>query len=247
MYLIFIFVFIVLLLAWYIFNTPSIVVINLARNKERLEKFQSRYTWKKRCVVHLAIDGRNLNVDELYDNGTLGKIAMTNIKRVRSGLPLYSLEYINGLGAVGCYTSHLAVFDAYRFRPYVTVFEDDAIVNIPDDVHIRISDLPKDWHAYLLGVPHTRFDFRKTDRPDLVQVTAFGGTHAYVISRSGIDFLKRSNMIPMDYHIDAKLSRLAKNKGFVIYAHTRMKQIAFDSAMPSDIDQGETVIHVEED
>lgn len=116
---------------------PPMRVINLARDRQRLELFHARNRHLSRVERREAVDGRGL------DRAML----------VRSGLMLDDLAYRPG--ALGCALSHIGLWrEAAASQHGLTVFEDDA-VTVPDfeaKAGAVLSALPGDWDVVNWGI-----------------------------------------------------------------------------------------------
>ena len=174
-------------------------VISLPRTPERLTQFRT-------CNPHVqaqhfpAIDGREVG----------------HIDFLPATLPF-------SVGAVGCFLSHLKLWDAATTEP-VTIFEDDAVIHHRFEEHSAsiLASLP-DWHFVLWG---WNFDavtmtepypgvarclitsdqqslrdnidkFQATElRPTAVPLIRFSGTPGYSISPAGVARIKKL-MLPV--------------------------------------------------
>ena len=65
-------------------NIKKIFVINLNRRKDRLKHFKSRYKFDIKLNRIEAVDGRDLNIDELFKNNTIGEYGYNSLKKYRN-------------------------------------------------------------------------------------------------------------------------------------------------------------------
>lgn len=201
----------------------DIYVINLARRRDRMVKFGANYDFGMPYKILDAVDGKNLNLDDLVNEGKVGVVGAESIRRVESGQSRKHHYELGSVGAVGCTLSHWNAWNkAQTSTNNLIVFEDDAVVNgiKVDELDKRINSLPDDWHVYIIGRPHTMYTALRVNE-NLVKVQRFCGTHAYVVSPKGIDFLlKQGRVLPINQQLDSHMSELCMDHGFNVYAHT---------------------------
>lgn len=212
-------------------------VINLERNENRRTKFSSNFELDIPFNVVMAVDGNRLDITYLVELGIVSAQVVRNIR-----LPMPSVDDVGSMGAIGCYLSHVKLWEKMLNDSTIgamIVFEDDAIVPKTirlNDIIQRINSLPSNWHVYMLGRPHTRLTTENVDN-QLVKVTQFCGTHCYILSRLGVQWLvSNGNVFPIFKQIDAKMSSLTF-KGLNIYMHPNMEFVGFDQYGYSDIQQ----------
>ena len=236
---------------WLIYNKDRIekfkdaemqcIVINLPRNKHRLELFRHNYKLPIPCVMKEAVDGYTLNAESLYKDGILSQRALMTIQGALRNEPKTNHADIRSLGAVGCSLSHIGIWnDMITKKTELTfVLEDDAQVdNIKiDDIMKRLSKLPKDWHIYMIGHPHTQLQTMiHNDHDGLDRVMKFCGTHAYIINLKGAKYLiEHQKLFPLDVQIDSYLSDCCHNTPSLnIYIHKNMPMV-YSFSEDSDI------------
>ena len=200
-------------------------VINLKRREDRLKKFKAKLK-SLECDVIEAVDGNNLQLDYLVDDGTIGDIALKSIMNTKNGIKKSYHYEVCTMGAVGCYLSHVRAWESITQdnMPYRIIFEDDADVRVTQTwanlVNENIKQLPSDWHVYLIGQPHTFLKTEDTDEPNLKRVLRFCGLHAYIVSKQGAEWLlKNGKLFPIQQQIDSHMSELASDYGLNVYIH----------------------------
>lgn len=189
-------------------NTKA-YVINLDHRKDRLELFKNTYNFHNiDYEVISAIDGNKLDINRLHKEQIVGDYVMNTInKKIRD----YHYE-INTMGAIGCYLSHIEVWKKIKEDKnckYGIIFEDDVLINnnITDKViYEYINNLPNDWDILLLN----KSNIKKSNeiKNNLVKVSIFLRTHSYIINKNSINKIL-NEMMPLNQHIDFKLSCLA--------------------------------------
>lgn len=188
-------------------DTTQIYVINLEKNKKRLNDFHKHY---QKCDLQSQPVER---IDAIY------------------GVNIPYKDYIvenpedNGLtpGMIGCFLSHLQTYQKFieSGKPYAIIFEDDAKITNPDVYKKTISQLhetiPDDWDIILLGYfndnPIHKFD----DEGEYYKFWNFFGTHCYIINRNSA--LKMMDLMqpPFTNQIDSVMGSLARNSKLNIY------------------------------
>jgi hypothetical protein len=136
-----------------------VVVINLARRPERLERFRQRLegNWPFTAPARFdAVDGANLTLPAAWKHGA---------------------------GAWGCLQSHLGVLRAAvadRVKS-VLILEDDAYPadGFSEKAADFLSRVPKDWSSLMLGAEHVFPPMPVS--PGVVQCTGAIRCHAYAL------------------------------------------------------------------
>jgi len=195
-------------------------VINLPTRKERLELFKNNYNLNIPLTVTNAVNGYNLDIEQLYKNGILGIHGLNSINKNKNKERKYHYELTNK-GSIGCYLSHYNIWITYKDFHICLIFEDDTIFNdiSLNEIYYRISLLPKDWDIYLLSDPLYCYDFIDYEK-NLLKVKRFFLTNAYVIKKEGIEKILNTNTIfPIQQQIDSYLSELAMDFNLNIYIH----------------------------
>ena len=200
-------------------NNIHAYVINMDKNKDRYSTFMSTadsYMHDTHVEKFSAIDGTKMSFEELEKVATpeiidgIKELDATN-KRSRD-------EQLTR-GMIGCYMSHISLYkhNLEKHNDIVMVFEDDAKFNIDLVEFIqKLNEFPTDWDILLLG--HVGIFEEKPYSKFWNQVYNFWGTHAYVISKSGMQKLVQS-AYPISKQIDHKMSELAKSEELKIYAY----------------------------
>ena len=202
------------------YNIQKIFVVNLNRRIDRLKHFKSRYNFNIKLNRIEAVDGRDLNIDELFKNNIIGEYGYNSLKNYRK-----SHHELTHNGSVGCYLSHYNIWKSIydkdkRSRNYI-IFEDDTILTdmTLDDISKRINKLPDDWDIYLLSSPHFCYLKEYTGK-NLYKVKRFFLTSAYVITKKCVEKIFNTNTIfPINQQIDSYLSELATDRNLNIYVH----------------------------
>ena len=209
----------------------TINVINLVKNKEKLETFFDYYyksdLSNNELNVYPAVIGKDLDLMKYVSSSTYNNIIMTETNNSREDHTKFTR------GAVGCYLSHLNIIKkiAKSNKDYGIIFEDDARIH-PHFYEILIKKLkkiPDDWDILLLGsicMDGIYYD-------DYVDVNDFYGTECYIIKKeSAIKLVPiLDKLINVQY--DAKLEKLNKNQDIKIYQIYPV--LVYQISMESDI------------
>lgn len=203
-------------------QNPHIVawVINMDKNVERFQKFFESYALSDLNAIPVmrlsAIKGDDIDASKVLSPKALREMNMI----LQTGYRTHHYQ-IASQGAIGCYLSHLKLYqqllnsscDAFL------IFEDDA--NIPptclQDIADGIQHAPYDWDVILFGHVHLTSQYYN-DKYD--RVNGFWGTHAYAINVKGAHrFMQQYKKYKIDAQIDLFLAYLSQKKLMNIYAY----------------------------
>lgn len=188
----------------------DVYLINLDRNKDRLEKFTRFYSKTDLQNVKsfkrvTAVDGRTLDVRKFVSAQAWKELQDVSWYGYRTRHNQLTP------GAVGCYLSHLKVYKMIRNAPheYGIVFEDDVKFVKPDvyrQIRHTLSIVPSTWDILLLGCVCHVCNKHETYQ----DLKHFFLMHAYVIKKSSaIKILNYLEHQPIRQQIDSELSTLA--------------------------------------
>lgn len=196
-------------------ESTQIYVINLEKNKERLNNF-----------------------NKYYQNTDLQSQKVERIHAIY-GLDIPYKDYIvenpedKSLtpGMVGCYLSHIQTYQTFldSGKPYAIIFEDDAKITNAEIYKTTISQLhtkiPDDWDIILLGYfnhdPIHRFD----DAGDYYKFWNFFGTHSYIINRRSAQKMIDLMQAPITNQIDNVMGSLARKSKLQIYGIKKVEVV----------------------
>ena len=222
------------------YKNTKVYVINLYHCKDRLELFKNTYNFHNiDYEVIPAIVGNKLDINRLHKEQIVGDYVMNTInKEIRD----YHYE-INTMGAIGCYLSHIELWKKIKEDKncnYGIIFEDDVIINnnITDKViYEYINDLPNDWDILLLN------NVRKGNeiKNNLFKVSKFICTHSYIIKKNSIDKILKE-MMPINQHIDFKLSCLATLGKINIYLYNNKDKLYKQGKTKSNIHNSKDIV-----
>lgn len=187
----------------------QIYLINLVRRPDRLKNFLLHYNESDLKNFNItkfdAIDGSKL--DET--NVPLSELATAELQQLKT-IGFRTKHYQLTKGAIGCYLSHVKVWEDIlkNDKEFVLVLEDDA--HLPPDFLAKVNDnmkhIPTDWDIVLLGYLCKQcFEYHQYK-----EVERFQLTHAYIIRKSAIIKIMNSNtLFPITQQIDALMSELS--------------------------------------
>ena len=198
----------------------TVYLINLKRRPDRLTVFRRDFA-KSDINMELklieGVDGSKLDIEQQ----DLTELARAELKQLET-TGYRSKHYQLTRGGIGCYLSHIKVWNAIiKDNSNIgLVFEDDSTLppNIQQATNEALKNPPSDWDMILLGVAcHTCSGVRT--RPGFLRVKRFWLTHAYLIKSSAIKKIFKSDaLFPIAQQIDSLLSELSNT--IKIYAVT---------------------------
>jgi hypothetical protein len=170
-----------------------VVVVNLARRRDRLERFwQTLGAWPFKTPRRFeAIDGQAVGTPAGWDKGP---------------------------GAWGCLLSHRAVLDSAINDGVraLLVLEDDAypVENFSSLARAFIGKVPDDWDGLMLGAEHLRAP--EPICPGVVRCVASNRSHAYAVRGRLMGVLSQFWSNTTNDHCDLVISSLMRH--FKMYA-----------------------------
>lgn len=187
----------------------KIYLINLVRRPDRLKNFLTYFNASDLKNFNLtkfdAIDGTKLD----QENIPLSELATAELQQLKT-TGFRTKHYQLTMGAIGCYLSHVKVWEHIlkNDSDVVLIFEDDAKIpeNFLSEVNENIAYIPNDWDIILLGYLCKKcYEFQKYK-----EVERFQLTHAYLIKKTAIIKIMNSDtLFPITQQIDALMSELS--------------------------------------
>lgn len=202
----------------------KIYLINLKRRPDRLEAFMDSYKktdLKKNPLIKFsAIDGSSLNMSTI----PITELAQLEMKQLQT-TGFRHKHYQLTKGAIGCYLSHLKIWEHAYLNKYnsVLVFEDDARPppNTLQTIRKVYDSFPKDWDIILFGIHCHECDEHKQFR----KVKRFILLHTYMISYKGIEkILNFKSLFPISQQLDAYLSEMSGELNIYATKHNIVNQ-----------------------
>lgn len=131
----------------------DIYLINLERNKDRLEAFIEQYVMSdlnsKKFNRLNAVDGKKLNIQEYVSPRAYIEIKETE----KTGYRIKHYQLTRG--AIGCYLSHMLAYEAIANgeNEYGLIFEDDVTIDSKffQKFNKVLLTIPNDWDMLLCG------------------------------------------------------------------------------------------------
>jgi GR25 family glycosyltransferase involved in LPS biosynthesis len=187
----------------------KIYLINLHRRPDRLEAFMTTYKqsdMKRFPIIKLsAIDGSTLNMNTI----PMTELAQLEMKQLET-TGFRHKHYQLTKGAIGCYLSHLKIWEDIYLKGYenALIFEDDARPP-PNFLHLMktsYSNFPPDWDIILYGVRCHDCEHHK----HYLKVKRFILLHTYMIRPKAIaKILSFKSLFPISQQLDAYLSEMS--------------------------------------
>jgi len=197
-------------------NNFNTYVINLVKNKYRLDNFINEYNKSDLknipLTIYPAIVGKDLDLLNYVTPKAYQQILETEKTNTRK------YHYELSRGAVGCYLSHLDIWKkiSESDKEYGIIFEDD--VMIATDFYSRLQDglrkVPDDWDMYMCGIMCLKCNIKD----DYIKVYRFWGTHGYLLKKETAKKLYNYLNKLISKQIDADLSLLIKSNKIIIYS-----------------------------
>lgn len=184
---------------------------------QRLEKFNRYYQKADISKIpytrFIGIDGKTLEINRYVNSNTYKQILEVEKNKYR--IRHYELTR----GGVGCYLSHLTLYDLLlkdSSVEYYLIFEDDAAFDkdILQKITKYVNQAPKEWDLLNFGAIYEKgnniYPFRK--------YSYFWGLNCYMINKKGASKMLKEyykNLIYMQ--IDSTMSRMASENNLNIY------------------------------
>lgn len=140
---------------------------------------------------------------------------------VTRGLPRHSHDELSTYGAVGCYLSHVAIWQrmVHENLDAAVIFEDDVVFAERFARRLRTvwSECPTDADVLLIGHNHLRDRVAPVDRHVQRCLGRFFSAHAYYLTGAGARKLL-GQALPIDSQLDAYIGHLALCGRLCVYA-----------------------------
>ena len=206
-------------------------LINLKRRPDRLKKFMEKFNQsdlKNNNILKFnAIDGSILDINKIF----ISDVAKAEIKQIET-TGFRTKHYQLTRGAIGCYLSHIQVWEHILDSKHnaAIIFEDDANVpvNIKQTIQNNMRYIPKNWDIVLFGY------YCKDCKPGLKynKVNRFILLHCYAINRNAVlKILKSNTLFPITQQIDSLISELSN----ILNIYTFEKNIVSQFGSRTDI------------
>ena len=210
-------------------------VINLPKNKQRLQRFTYFYNQSDISKLPLetfsAIKGRELDAEKYLSFESYKVLLESEKQKYRTK------HYQLTRGAIGCYLSHTTIYKKLINDPkynYYIIFEDDAAIlpKVLNKLETAITYAPADWDMILFA-PIMEVISEKTVL--FKKYETFWGLCAYVINKKGAKkFIKEFNARPISMQIDSKMSLMIMQDKLNVYGY-RDTMTWHDRSMGTDI------------
>ena len=195
-------------------------IINLDKNKDRLNQSMANYTASDLSIVPIqrysAIVGKNLNPEDYLSEYALNEFQETNTRKYRTR------HYQLTQGGIGCFLSHMNLYKQLlqdKTMDYYLILEDD--IKIDKHAYAKIKALlqnpPDNWDMILVGYNRIFNSLPSMDETSLCfEVKSFWGTCGYLINQQGAQKLVNA-YTTMDCQIDSFMSWLAIKHKLTIF------------------------------
>lgn len=206
----------------------EVYLINLDRRSDRLHNFIKLYNSSDMrnydITKYSAIDGSTLDVNSIPLTD-MAKLEMKQLETLGFRYKHYQLT----TGAIGCYLSHVKIWEQIlkSSQDNVLIFEDDASPppNCLSLMQMGIQHIPDDWDIILIG----KHCIDCEDMGRYYKVNRFILLHTYMINKKCIRKIKEDgNLFPIGQQLDAYLSEIsyklniyAFKNNVVVQSHSR--------------------------
>lgn len=199
------------------YDDIDVYLINLDRNEDRLEAFVEQYMKcdlnRKQINRLSAIDGHNIeNIEEKVTSKAYDEIIEVETTGYRTK------HYQLTRGAIGCYMSHMTVYEliAKGDAPYGLIFEDDVEIdkNIFQKLNSVIENVPNDWDILLLSCYCI-----VCEKMDVYYDTGkFFWLHCYIVRKSSVNtILKYLKSNKIGKQIDSEMGDMISMGKLKVY------------------------------
>lgn len=201
-------------------KNTDVYLINMKKNADRLDHFIKMYSRsdlsKKRFMRLEAVDGRQVNLENIVTPKAMNEILSIEKHGYRT------MHYQLTRGAVGCYLSHLSIYNMMQDSKseVALIFEDDAKFppNIMQQINKALARVPFDWDIFNLSC----FCIKCNKYPEYTDVQQFFWTHAYLIKKDAakkfLDYVVRTGI---DKQIDSAMGVMIQMGDLKVYCARR--------------------------
>lgn len=193
-------------------------VINLDKNKDRLDRFMQYYNDSDLKQYELerfqAIYGKELDIEK-YVTAKAYEDLLVNEKNNHR-----TKHYQLTRGAVGCYLSHSTLYEKLLKddkHDYYFIFEDDAAVlpKVADRINLAIQKAPSDWDIILFS---PIYEVEKHVGTYVREPEHFWGLIGYAINKKGAaQFIEEFHKKKISMQIDSKMTLMIQQKKLRVY------------------------------
>ena len=165
----------------------NVYLISLEKDKERRDNLNV-----KPDFIY-AVNGHELNIDELKKNGTI----IQDCKLTK--------------GEIGCFMSHIELLKkSLKSDKYVLILEDDAKIEDDtfDKIHITLETAPKDFDILFIGYSYYE------DYSTFKHINYMHGAQSYIVNPKNITLDKINSLYPFDKPYDVIVPK--KFKTYVV-------------------------------
>jgi len=209
LFVIFIIIFMISLYYYNVYDTKQFYfdetfVITLPKHDEKYEYIKKKMEENNITLKKWnAVDTRNEKY-KLYRN----KINKKSLEKLEKTIKRKKRELHEDLtpGAVGCYLSHLSLYE-YALKNnlnQIFILEDDTLFpeNFLKELYKKIKKVPKDWDILLLNwIPYRYIPYNNKWK----RIKKFYMMNAYIINKKGMEKILKLG-IPIEKQIDSMLS-----------------------------------------
>jgi GR25 family glycosyltransferase involved in LPS biosynthesis len=155
------------------------------------------------CVIFEAVNGAEYTSQNLEN-----MVGIWERYILKNNMDRTNHEQFNKLGALGCYLSHVSIWQDAKSNGYknILIFEDDISFqnNFIEEFKKRIEYIPKDYDIFFLDVMKSYKSVKINKYFNKIE-SLFFGTHSYSITKKAIDIMLKT-VYPIEVQIDSYMS-----------------------------------------
>jgi len=192
-------------------------ITNIKSYVINLENYKERYIVSLEKLNKFNINPERFNAIDInkLDNNYIKKVTYPSVQyTIKNGR--YSHNNIGSKGAIGCYLSHVQLWQILleSNNDMFLIFEDDVKINKSiEEINnfINLINNTYSWDLILLG-----YNFFNLNNTDYKLTSIKHGTHAYIINKAGAKKLL-NNAFPIVDQIDSYISFMGIERDVNIY------------------------------
>jgi len=188
-----------------IIGIDEVYCISLQKNKANWDSILQNITANgfPNCSIFEAING-----SQYRDKNLENMVGIWQRYILKNNLQRTNHEQFNKFGALGCYLSHVGIWQDAKQKGYkkILVFEDDVTfeTNFIEELKNRIKYIPKEYDVLFLDVLKC-YESKAVNQYFKKILSLFFGTHSYIITEKAIDTMLKT-IFPIELQIDAYMA-----------------------------------------
>ena len=188
-----------------ILGIDEVYCISLQKNKANWDNILKNITANgfPNCGIFEAING-----SQYRDKNLENMVGIWERYILKNNLDRTNHEQFNKFGALGCYMSHVGIWQDAKAKGHkkILVLEDDVTFenNFIEELQKRIEYIPKDYDVLFLDVLKC-YESQAVNKYFKKILSLFFGTHSYIITSNAMDDMLKT-VFPVEMQIDAYMA-----------------------------------------